>query len=318
MGRYRRTVSFPNPSPSFRATGPATANSKSYHVRSASLPCARSNPLIPQLHDEINEFRAWERANIGCRVESGRVCDGLARLKGILDSLDDVLQLPQTQDALSSSTAVVEKLLEDFLRFVDVYGIFRASLLGLKQEISGAQVAIRRKDAAKLGLHVKAQKKIANEIGKLISAVGSAAEPPPAATATADHHIFDHDEDLRAVIRDAHRLTGSVSGGLFAGVSASFGPGRRGSWAGLGLGLTRWAKRPEEEGIEEFQEVVGGIESLMKKKGENNNNEEMRKMMLKRMQEMEDCIGEMERGSERVFRSLISTRVSLLNILTHA
>lgn len=47
-------------------------------------------------------------------------------------------------------------------------------------------------------------------------------------------------------------------------------------------------------------------------------NEEMRMEVLKRMQEMEDCVGEMERESERVFRSLISTRVSLLNILTHA
>lgn len=311
--RYRRTVSFPNPGPTF----PARPATKSLHVRSVSLPSARPSPLIPQLRDEINELRAWDRdrASSSYRAGSGRVCDGLARLNGILDSLDDVLQLPLTQGSLSSSTTLVEKLLEDFLQFVDVYGIFRASMLGLKQELSGAQVAIRRKDVSKMGLHVKAQKKIANEIGKLVPAVGSIPD--------ADHHpptisTLDEEEELRHVIRDVQGLTKSMSAGLFRSVSSSFGPGQKPIWDGLRLGLSRRVRKGE--GIEEFEEVVEGVEILMglRKKGEKEKSEEMRKGVLRRMQELEDCIGEIERGSEKVFRSLISTRVSLLNILTHA
>lgn len=252
---------------------------------------------------------------------SGQLVDGLARLKSVLDSLDDVLQLPQTQDFLSSKTDVVEKLLEDFLRFVDVYGIFQASLLGLKQEVSAAQVALRRKDDSKLGLYMKAQKKIASEVGKLLSAVGSVPQQLPVVT-SAVVVVSDYDHELGPVIRDVHRLTASVSEAVFGSVSGCYGPGRR--WAGFGLG---WRVKKEEQGvIEEFQKVIGGVESLLEmrknikgdKKKHNNEEEILRMGVLKGMQELEDCIGDMEKQSERVFRSLISTRVSLLNILTHA
>lgn len=275
--------------------------------------------MIPQLRDQVNELRAWERARAG--PGSGCIVDGLARLKGVLDSLDDVLQLPLTQDSLSTKTDVVEKLLEDFLRFVDAYGIFRASLLGLKQEVSEAQVALRRKDDSKLGLYIKAQKKIAGEVGKLVSPVGSISGP--AAPGPTPSMVSDHEDELGEVIKDVHKITALVSEAIFGAVSGSFGPARRPAWAGFGLG--RKVNKKDEQGmIEEFQKVMVDVESFLElkkncnKKRINNDEEILRNGVLKGMQNLEDCVGEMEKESERVFRTLISTRVSLLNILTHA
>lgn len=288
---------------------------KSYHVRSVSLPCGRSHPLISQLQDELVELRAWERAQSG---PCSNVVDGLTRLKGVLDSFDDVLQLPMTQDSFSSKTNVVEKLLEDFLCFVDVYGILRVSMLGLKEEITSAQVALRRKDDLKLTLYLKAQKKIANDIGKLISTI-----PEPSSNGTTNVLNSDPDDELGLVIRDVYKATMSVSKTVLRAISGSFGPCRRPIWASFGLG--KKVKKDDQAMIEEFQKVIGGVENLVESKknnckGEKKKNEEevMRMGVLKAMQELDNCIGEMEKGSERVFRSLISTRVSLLNILTHA
>ena len=314
MGRYRRTVSFPNPlSPQMRPGGSA---SKSYHVRSVSLPCYRLHPLIPQLQEELVGLQAWEWAQSG---PCSRVVDGLTRLKGVLDSLDDVLQLPMTQDSFSSKTNVVEKLLEDFLRFVDVFGIFRASMLGLKEEVTSAQVVLRRKDDLKLTLYLKAQKKIASDIGKLISTI-----PVPSSNGTTNNVLnSDSDDELGYVIRDVYRATMSVSETVLRAITGSFGLCRRPIWASFGLG--KKVRKDDQAMIEEFQKVIGRVESLveLKKnncKGEKKKNEEevMRMGVLKAMQELDNCIGELEKGSERVFRSLISTRVSLLNILTHA
>ncbi|XP_057517946.1 uncharacterized protein LOC130798866 [Amaranthus tricolor] len=322
MGRYRRTVSFPNqPTPNTRPSGPSP---KSYHVRSASLPCGRPHPLIPQLREEVTELWVWERAQTG--PGSRFVVDGLSRLKGVLDSLDDVLQLPLTQDSLSSKTNLVEKLLEEFLRFVDAYGIFQASLLGLKEEVSAAQVAVRRKDDSNLSLFIKSQKKIAGDVGKLISSVTSSTlEPPSASTTTI---VSDYDDELGHVIRDVHKAIASVSEAVFDSVSGSFGPCRKPIWASFGIGR-KIIKKEEQGMIEEFQSMIKEVENLLeliknckdekKKRNNKNNDEELTRMrVLKGMQELEDCIGNMEKGSERVFRSLISTRVSLLNILTHA
>ncbi|CBI18873.3 unnamed protein product, partial [Vitis vinifera] len=217
---FRRTLSFPNSSLS-RPSKPA----KTYHVRSISLPC-RPHPLISQLKEEIKELRAWE-SKLGERT-SAWLCEGLSRLRTVHYSLDDILQLPQTQELLRRQPAAVEKLLEDFLGFVDLYGRFQTSVLALKEEQSAAQVAIRRRDESKVAL------------------------------------------------------------------------------------LSKTAKRVKvEECIQEFQQVGIDIFWGLKKKG----NEEVR-IDLKRMQALENCIRGIELCSERVFRSLINTRVSLLNILT--
>ncbi|KAK9748492.1 hypothetical protein RND81_02G061300 [Saponaria officinalis] len=295
---YRRTVSFQNPTPNPNPN--LILIPKSKHVRSISLPCGRTHPLIPQLRDQFTDLRS--------RSGPGRVVDGLTRLKSVLDSFDDVLQLPQTLDSLSSKTDVVERLLEDFLTFVDVYEVFHVSMLGLKQEVSSAQMGIRTMDGSNLGLYVKAQKKIGSEISKLISTLES--------TTTATDEEF-HDE-LGGVINDVHQLVVSVSKTVFDSVSGSLGPGRKPVWAGFGVGK----KDGGGGGVEEIVEVVKGVEKLMeskkKKKKDKKEKEEMKREVLKRMHEMEECVGEFERVGERVFRSLITTRVSLLNILTHA
>uniref|UniRef100_A0A0A8YWC6 Uncharacterized protein n=1 Tax=Arundo donax TaxID=35708 RepID=A0A0A8YWC6_ARUDO len=45
--------------------------------------------------------------------------------------------------------------------------------------------------------------------------------------------------------------------------------------------------------------------------------EEETMALMERLEELEECIDELESGSEKVFRSLVQTRVALLNIHTH-
>ncbi|XP_010266123.1 PREDICTED: uncharacterized protein LOC104603726 [Nelumbo nucifera] len=300
---FRRTLSFPNQHPS-RPSRPQ----KSYHIRSTSLPC-RAHPQISQLKDEINELKTWESKALS--RNSAWLCDGLSRLRCIHDSLDDLLQLPQTQDSLRRQSHWVEKLLEDFLRFVDVYGIFRAALLALKEEHLAAQVAIRRRDESKIASYVKARKKMEKEMSKLVSVVRCIGKSMvPGAVS-----VSDGDAELAAVLKDVNDVTVSVSILLFNGILSSSSPSSSSSLSSKSWMLWRPSKKTKkieaEEGIRELEEVR--VESLcrLKKQGE----EEVR-MTLRRMQALEDCIGGIESESERVFRSFINTRVSLLNILT--
>ncbi|XAR64255.1 hypothetical protein NMG60_11024525 [Bertholletia excelsa] len=293
VANFRRSLSFPNhPSPS--SSSPRT----SLHVRSTSLPC-RSHPLISQLKDDLRELASWG-SNPGDRT-SAWLCHGLSGLKAVHDYLDDILQLPQTHESLRHQGTWVEKLLEDYLRFVDVYGIFQSLILALKQEHSAAQVAVRRKDASKIALYVKDRKKLGKEIGKLVSTVRS--------IGNFTDHFHGADVELAGVIKDVRDVTMMVSASLLNGISAPF-LAQKSSW--MGLRLPKKTKRGKvEEGIEEFRRM--GAESFwgFRKKGD----EEVR-MVLKKMHELEDCIANIETESEGVFRSLIKTRVSLLNVLT--
>ncbi|KAH6782480.1 hypothetical protein C2S51_007773 [Perilla frutescens var. frutescens] len=294
---FRRSLSFPNP-PSNNSPKPQ----KTLHVRSTSLPC-RSHPIISQLRDEISALQSWSAAESSART-SAWLCDGLRRLKAVHESLDDLLHLPQTRESLRGGdySNLIEKLLEDFLRFVDAYGMFQTLLLRLKEEHSAAQIAVRRKDSARVAAQARNLSKIAKEIGKLGSS-----NLFSAATAVAPLRAsYNEEAELVDVIDGVVKATVAVSNALFGGISnsAAF---RKQSCMGLSLGRkTKYVK--VEGGIREFQEL--DLENLRKKA------EEEVKMASKKMHEIEDRILEIEECGERAFRSLINTRVSLLNVLT--
>ncbi|KAA8537429.1 hypothetical protein F0562_026884 [Nyssa sinensis] len=272
VSRFRRSLSFPN------HPNCTPKSKKPYHVRSASLPC-RSHPLISQIKDKINELKTWS-SKPGNRTSSW-LCDALSRLRTVHESLDDILQLPQTHESLRQHSHLIEKLLEDFLRFVDVYGIFQTLILTLKQEHSAAQVAVRKKNDLKIALYVKALKKMAKEMSKLVSNVQSIGR----CSAPGLVFISNEDIELAEIIGNVNEVTVSVSVALFTGISSSL-PSRKSTWLRL-----RLSKKPKklkiEQGIQEFQQV--GVDSLwgLRKKED----EEVR-MILKKMHYLEDCIVE--------------------------
>ncbi|KAE8654079.1 hypothetical protein F3Y22_tig00117056pilonHSYRG00835 [Hibiscus syriacus] len=297
VGVFRRSLSFPN-----KALNRPSKPPISHHIRSISLPC-RSHPLISQLRDEITELKTWSW-NLGNRT-SAWLCDGLGRLKDVHDSLHDLLQLPQTRELLSHKREWVEKILEDFLRFVDVYGIFQSSFLALKEEQLAARVALRRKDDSRIAVYLKSRRKMTKEIAKLVSMIRRVGTYSFSGSA----FVSIADTELTGLIIDVVEVTVLVSVALFKGISTSFGS-RKSSW--MGMTLSKKAKKViAEESIKEFQQIgEANMWGLRKKE-----DDELR-MVLNRMQELERCIADVESSSDKTFRSLIKTRVSLLNSLT--
>ncbi|KAF7137571.1 hypothetical protein RHSIM_Rhsim07G0254400 [Rhododendron simsii] len=301
VSKCRRSLSFPNHPNSLPKDSKRFSKTTS-HFRSTSLPCT-SHPLIYQLKDHLNHLKSWAASGSTPDTRtSAWLCDGLARLKTAHDYLDDILLLPQTQDSLRHQPDWIERLLDDFLRFVDAYGIFQTLVFTLKQEHSAAQVAVRRKDESKVETYAKAMRKMEKEMGDLVSTVRCTTRSP------SNNFVCNVDAELVEVILDAKEATALVSTALFSGISSSL-VSKKPSWIWLGFAK----KGRVEDGIQEFKQV--GTEcclwGLRKKR-----DEELRMVLLKRMNELEDCIVKIGMGSERVFRSLISTRVSLLNVLT--
>lgn len=294
VGVFGRSLSFPNKNQA-RPKPPMT-----HHSRSVSLP-NRSHPLLSNLIDQLSDLDAW--SSLPPARSSARLADGLSRLRNALDSLDDALQLPQAQNLLRGRPQLTEKLLEDFLRFADAYGIFQSSVLAFKEAQMAAHVAIRKKDESKIASYMKARKRIHKEMRDLTSSIRCVAkcdilrEP--------DHSLVP-DAELAAAISGVVNATASVSLALFDSFALSFAA-RRSSWSGL-LRLSKKAK--VDEPIEELQCTEERLWSLRKMK-----DEEVREV-LKKMEELEGCVECIESVSERVFRSLISARVSLLNTLT--
>ncbi|XP_039070047.1 uncharacterized protein LOC120216787 [Hibiscus syriacus] len=271
----------------------------------------REEPIHPILGEngEENEKKAlafFPRSSNPDNRTSAWLCDGLSRLKDVQDSLHDILLLPQTQELLSHKREWVEMILEDFLRFVDVYGIFQTSFLSLKEEQLAARVALRRKDDSRIATYLKSRKKMANEIAKLVSAIRCIGRYPFPESKL----VSIADSELTGVICEAIDVTVSVSVALFDGISMPFAS-KKGSW--MGLALSKKGNKVRVDGsIKEFEQIREANVWRLRRKGDD---EEVR-MILKKMQDLERCIADIESGSEKAFRSLINTRVSLLNTLT--
>ncbi|KAI3750726.1 hypothetical protein L2E82_21492 [Cichorium intybus] len=296
VAHFRRSVSFSNtpspPPPPSSSTSKTTA--KRIHFRSTSLP-TRSHPILFQLKYHLNQLKSqWVSEPAPESINSSRITDALVRLRIILESLDDLLDLAPSRDSLRRHPEWVEKVLEDFLVMVDVYGTFQMQISTLKQCNIAAQLATRRKDGLKMVVCLKGLKKSGREIFKLMPFLQAIREQPPHLTPLDPNP----DLDLVAVIKNVMEVIVVISEAVFGGISASLET-RKASWM---MGLK---KSKKEKGI---KEVENGIWSLRNYKDEIVN--------MKMMKEMEECIEGIESGSEKVFRSLINTRVSLLNVLT--
>ncbi|KAK7283446.1 hypothetical protein RIF29_12965 [Crotalaria pallida] len=340
IGGFRRSISFPNKNPNRPSSQKPPL--LSHHIRSISLPC-RSHPLFSHIKDQINGLIIPSKSHTP--QTSSNLSHALTLLKDTHETLQDILQLPQTIESLRSHPLWVEKLLEDFLHFVDVYGMFQTSILALKEEHSAAQMAIRKRDESKVGVYLKAKKKMTKEMEKLVCGIKCVTQH---ATCLKDIHRMPlprnmtpsrscwyrpssgpcnnfsstrinlgpsvADAELARVITDVVAVTVSVSVALFNGIAISFAS-RRLTWTQIMVKLTRKTRRvkKEHEGIEDLEEMDIVVESLgdLKRKGD----EEVRSV-LKRMRDIEECICGIESVSEKVFRALINSRASLLDALT--
>uniref|UniRef100_A0ACD5UIK7 Uncharacterized protein n=1 Tax=Avena sativa TaxID=4498 RepID=A0ACD5UIK7_AVESA len=247
------------------------------HVRSASVPSQR-HPLLTHVDDQLRALRSWTS-------DPGQNPLALAHVRALLCVLDELLQhcyLAPTDD----------RLLDGFLALADAYGSFLAALLALRQNAAELRTAVRRRDQAKLACASRAQRRAAKELAALAAAVARCAPMPThphSASAAASSEV-----DVARTVAEAIGDTAAASASVFLQV-ASLADG-----AALAASSPASSKKkhPKPAAGEEQRDAMAAAAAVSK------------------LQELEQCVGEVESESEKVFRSLLQTRVSLLNIHT--
>lgn len=137
-------------------------------------------------------------------------------------------------------------------------------------------------------LYKKAKKRMAKETGELGSVVR--------AGVTVVGEVEVEEEELTAAVKDVMEVTGMVSVAVFEGIGMSLGWRRRNrNW------MRKGTKVKLENGIMEFMEM--GV-----KKSEEDE---------VRMKDLEEWIRSIQDGTQNFFRTLMNTRVSILNALSH-
>lgn len=287
--RSATTMSVPPPSPASRTTTmrrPFAAG----HVRSASVPC-HSHPLLTHVDDQLLALRSWT-SNPGPNPLS------LAHVRALLCVLDELLlHLP-----LAAST---DRLLHGFLLLADAFGTFLSALLALRQHAAELHAAVRRRDHPKIASAARAQRQLDKDLAHLAAAVARDASRCARATTTVpscdSHHGAGATElEVARTVAEAINDTAVASASVFMEV------------ASLADAAAAAAAAPATK-----KRLPPLMHSSSRSKNKQASYEEKREAMaLEKLKQLEQCIGELESESEKVFRSLIQARVSLLNIHT--
>ncbi|KAI4331363.1 hypothetical protein MLD38_029554 [Melastoma candidum] len=276
------------------------------HVRSISLP-SRSHPASLRVVEVLN----------GLRSASSSSCSGSARagLVALYDSLNDFLAVSSTQQAISHNKgeACVDELLDGSVKLLDAYGVTRDLVSDIKEQARGVQSAIRRrnpdsgivKEAVSGFLRMK--RKSRKDVRGASAGIWRIEEGFGEASASADQ---DRDFHLAmTVLREAVSLSATALRSLLS----SLDDGKRSKWGIVARLVHKGEVAGREVGngneFEALDDVISGLSKGIPSM-------EKVKMTQERLRDLEIRIGGVEDELDGLYRRMIRTRASLLNILS--
>ncbi|KAL3722797.1 hypothetical protein ACJRO7_035064 [Eucalyptus globulus] len=279
------------------------ANPKShFHARSVSLP-SKPNPLIPQAEDHLRRIRSSEPAAT-CSISS--VSGMISGLVDFYDSIDDLLLLPHTQQALVQEGC--DEVLERSLGLLDICSTSKDVVAQTKETVQVLQSALRRrrgdgmalrnKVEAYMASRKKAKKTIQNclKVLKIKSTISSA-----------DQSCVTMVSMLREVDGVALKTINSL-------LTLVHGKSSRSFFSKL-MHSNRVAAH-EIASNSELEIVDTAVDTLLSHKSGKASNIETEHVQ-KVLAELESHIQDLEEEMDHLIRRMIKTRVSLLNILNH-
>ncbi|KAH7851134.1 hypothetical protein Vadar_007700 [Vaccinium darrowii] len=271
------------------ASSPIRSKSN-YHARSGSLP-SRLHPIVPHVDDHLR----------------------LSGLENMYDRLDDLLLLPHTQQAFAQQhhEKWVEVVLEKYLRLLDVCATAKDVTSQTKQDLQGLLSIIRRREANDFSGFLNLRKKAKRVIQKSLKDLKIIKTKQVIALGKSREILDSLNEVEAATIGVFESLLSDISGTKPESRLSGF------SLASKLIHRKTVASKNEETNTNVFKKFNAALHSLNNHTTRKSDNTVCIENVPNQLWKMELSIQEIEEGLECLFRRLIKTRVTLLNILNH-
>ncbi|XP_023754181.2 uncharacterized protein LOC111902585 [Lactuca sativa] len=304
------------PQLTFRLTKMAAASRFSIRsqTKSISLP-SRSHPTTLRIEELLNKIKATT-------ASTETICSGLSQLTGLYECMDELLTSSTTHVLMSrqQNKKWVDELMEESVMLLDVCGNIRDILSEIKGHTRDLLCALRRR---KGDLNIQNsitkyncfRKKMIKDVRKLVASLKQFDN-----VTTGDSVVVDSDNhQLAATIKavlGVVEMTISVFNSFLMFLSVPILKANRWSFVVSKLihkGIVACETQQEHGILNELESVDSALQRLCKHgslSGEGGNVE----IAQCRLQRLGVQIENMESGFEYMFRCLIRTRASLLNI----
>lgn len=277
------------------------------HARSVSLP-SRSHPLVPQLDEHLSKVRALEANTTSTSSMTSRLTD----LKNLYGSTDDILVLPHIQQAVSQECQEkwADELLDGYLRLLDACSSTRDFFSQIKQNIQDLLSALRRKDREDLADYLTSRRKSKKIIQKYLKELRSI-RSRQSIVATEKHN---ESMAVLSLIKEVETITLTMFESFLFHLH---GRKQLSGWS-LVSKLMNATTNQEEMNGNEFDEVDAMLHTIISQK-QSNKDDQLEKVeaVQNQLENILSSIHIVEDELECLFRRLIKSRVSLLNILNH-
>ncbi|XP_051199725.1 uncharacterized protein [Lolium perenne] len=255
---------------------PGRASSKPRHSRSISLP-ARTTSSHPLLA-ELNTRIAAVRS-----LTHSSLTASLTQIHALHSALADLLLLQDPQDALHRATNVGDRLLDAFLLLADAHQGFQECLLVLKHAVAESSAALRRGDAARAASATRSQRRAEKELARLAVSVSSKCARLSL--------VGTEDAEMAVALMEAAAASSAASALVFSAASSMSSSSAASSCKKITSVFSSFGKKATAP-------------------------ETTTEQALERLHALEQCFDECDGLCDMVFRSIVQTRVSLLNIMT--
>ncbi|KAK7263013.1 hypothetical protein RJT34_30597 [Clitoria ternatea] len=297
-------------------------HSNRYGVRSISLP-TRSHPSTIKIEEKLSKLKSWEASSSSTsKLES--ICCGLSGLSELYRCIEDLLKLPLTQQALGQhqNEKWVNELLDCPVRFLDLLGKTRDTILSMKASVEEIQSALRRRKVGDLDMegnlstYWSLRRNIRKECTKsllLLKEIDN--EPFGSSTLLA---LDDHLSAVVRVLREAGLITSSIFQSLVVFLSSPILKSKPNKWAFVSRLMQKgvFGCNNQQENINELEKVDFALNSLIVDNNNRDADAEKIQSAVARLDALVAAIEDIENGLECLFKRLINTRVSFLNIFS--
>ncbi|KAJ6736923.1 BPS1-LIKE PROTEIN [Salix viminalis] len=284
-----------------------------YNVRSVSFPARSHHPSLAKLEQKLNKISSWQ---VPTPLKAGTVLGRLSSLGEIYKSIEDLLNLPMTQQALlqHQNEKLVDDMLDGLMRYLDICGKARDAALLMNESIRELQSALRRSKAggelsiqSNVNAYFCARKKMKKEVAKSLASLKKA------------DNIFEGSLLLKSkVLSEASLITVSIFTSLLLFLSVPMMKPRPSKWY-LVSKLVHKGVLPcegQQENLNELESVDAALANLVvPSSGKDFEAREIHSAQ-QRLEILHASIEEVENELDSLFRHFIHARVSLLNILS--
>ncbi|XP_075496608.1 uncharacterized protein LOC142533653 [Primulina tabacum] len=281
-----------------------------FHSRSNSLP-SECIPVMNEIQDQLCQLKGSEATSTTGKSTSSN----LAGLVSLHKSLKNLIQTPSFQQALwhDQCGSWIDEVLEGSLALIDLCGFSRDVASISKESIRDLKSSIRRNrgqtaTSDDINSYVASRKKIYKMVNN--KCVMNSKRCKQNSTT-----LVQEDVDLKTMVivfREIEAISSSVLNSVLSLLSGSKARSKHRNWSLLSkfTQTSRIYSEADQECSyndlfnEHFYEPIKGIDNATLQN------------IMKKLKGSEMAIHELEEGLEALFRSLVKTRVSLLNVLS--